>query len=535
MDSTLYTCLITIHRASNVPISDLNTFSSDPYLYLTLSADEGAEGQVQTLTHRIQTERRTRDPTFNAEWVVSGLPARGFNLAVTLIDEDPGNYDDKLGQAVLRFPSVGQTFEESWESGEQEYKVHKRKGQLKSKFGTFVARAVTRGKVGHRCRVWISVKVLGKAGDQKDHRIYTYGPHRYVQHFSPILGSFLGAAKAPNEDHTQPSLKASTFVANRIQLSGPVPASLRHRYVGFAPFIKAMFKRKGIEGILLHRALHRQHTCIYKWDKRTVCGTVTLSQGEDAQQLANGVNGHDKGKGPSSESDAFAHQLLQMTSHGTHGRIFTYVIMLDGEWRFTETGEEFAIQFLSKHTMHSDVSVEVAFSGEFFVRPLHDHDQHDDEEHVSLDPSQYELVIDNDSGTYRPNKDLLPTLQSYLASPNNLAAFGRITAIDGFDEKLKKWKEDRAKVKSQSRSGKGKEERQGKVVQASISSSSSSSSVSASSVSSEEGEALGLGRKSSVNSERVEAALKEVAKRADDNEDKDSRARNEEREASVPQ
>ena len=35
------------------------------------------------------------------------------------------------------------------------------------------------------------------------------------------------------------------------------------------------------------------------------------------------------------DSLAMAKQFLKMTSYGTHGRIFTYVIMLDGEWRFT--------------------------------------------------------------------------------------------------------------------------------------------------------------------------------------------------------
>ena len=50
------------------------------------------------------------------------------------------------------------------------------------------------------------------------------------------------------------------------------------------------------------------------------------------------------------------------------GRVYTYIITLQGEWRFTETGSEFSIQFLSKHSMHSDFSQEVACAGEFFVR-----------------------------------------------------------------------------------------------------------------------------------------------------------------------
>ncbi|THH31396.1 hypothetical protein EUX98_g2778 [Antrodiella citrinella] len=449
MSSTaLYTCLITIHRATNVPVSDFNNFTSDPYFHISLSVNIG-NGAPQILAHRTRTERSTRDPTFDSKWVVSGIPSRGFNLALTLMDEDPGNHDDKLGQAVLWFPFAGQTFEEGWESGEQEYDVHKRKGEFKSRVGSFVAKAVTREKVGHRCRVWVSVKVVGKAKSQTDHRIYTLGPR---------------AAKAPNEDHSQPSLKASTFVANRLQLAGPVPTDLRHRYVGFAPFIKAMFKRKGIEGMILHRALHRQHTFIYNWAKSTVYGITSASEDEDHRQEGEGDSGEGKGNSLSTESEAFARQLLKMTSHGTHGRIFTYVIMLDGEWRFTETGEEFSIQFLSKHTMHSDVSIEIAFSGEFFVRSLHGDDTSDEEHTSPSHPSEYELVIDNDSGTYRPRSDLLPTLQAYLASPENLAAFGRVIAMDGFDEKLKKWKENRTNVKSEFRNSKGKGRENGKVV-----------------------------------------------------------------------
>lgn len=128
------------------------------------------------------------------------------------------------------------------------------------------------------------------------------------------------------------------------------------------------------------------------------------------------------------------------------GRIFTYVLTLDNLWRFTETGKEFGIDMLSKHTMHSDVSIYIAFSGEFFIRRLKhshrppppepteetsqshppDHGQNpthpaedissgppDDE--PPKDPSYYELVIDNDSGTYRPNAELLPVLKDFLA------------------------------------------------------------------------------------------------------------------------
>jgi hypothetical protein len=206
------------------------------------------------------------------------------------------------------------------------------------------------------------------------------------------------------------------------------------------------------------------------------------------------------------------------------GRLYTYVITLQGEWRFTETGPEFAIDFLSKHSMHSDVSKEVACAGEFFVRRRQGHkkspssgsghvrngsfgqrksqdgekkeeefeeagfgtekdnekdekssektktDDHDDskegsskdksddvnasEFNVSDKPAHrvgrsrdlqnFVLIIDNDSGTYRPDSKSLPSLQKYLE--RNLPGL-KVKAMACDDEKLKKWKEEQKPTK----------------------------------------------------------------------------------------
>lgn len=196
-----------------------------------------------------------------------------------------------------------------------------------------------------------------------------------------------------------------------MQLKGPVPADLYHRYVEFKPFVAGMFQARSLRGRILHKALHHQHQRIYNFDRSTLNGTFA----EPCRELTQ--------------------KFLEFAHYGQGGRIFTYVITLDGQLRFTETGKEFGIDLLSKHTMHSDVSIYIAYSGEFFVRrhkhrhrrhspaplpdadfPVEERELSGDAIELSTEPSDYELFIDNDSGTYRPNAAKLPVLKTFIAS-----------------------------------------------------------------------------------------------------------------------
>lgn len=125
----------------------------------------------------------------------------------------------------------------------------------------------------------------------------------------------------------------ASFQANEIQLTGPVPTELYQRFVNFSMFVKPMFQPKGLQGHLLHAALHRQHEKVYHYDIHTQYGRI---------------------KGPGND---LAQRFLDMAQWGEGSRLFTYVMSLDGLFRFTETGAEFGIDLLSKHTMHSDVAV----------------------------------------------------------------------------------------------------------------------------------------------------------------------------------
>lgn len=228
-----------------------------------------------------------------------------------------------------------------------------------------------------------------------------------------------------------------SFQANELQLCGPVPNELYHRFVDFKSFVHGMFESTGVRGRVLHKALKYQHNQLYRFDKRTETGVVDDDDDED--------------KG------ALARRFLELAHWDEGGRIFTYVVTLDGLLRFTETGKEFGIDLLSKHTMHSDVNVYIAWSGEFLIRRLARAGTEDGGTHPAddlpggpphdpppKDPEHYELIIDNDSGTYRPNADLIPIFQKFLE--RNFHGL-KIRVFNGFDKELEKIKKDQLEIK----------------------------------------------------------------------------------------
>ncbi|KAJ5528016.1 hypothetical protein N7513_012175 [Penicillium frequentans] len=405
-----YTVKFTFHRGEDLPIADFGSFSSDPYVYAQLQVDlPRRHKQDPVMSFRSPTVRKNMNPIWNSEWIVANVPASGGLLKAYLMDEDPADHDDKLGIAFIDIPAL-----EGWKGfKEQPFKVKKRFGSKR----VYVFTNVSAFATGHHKESFLimSMECLGRTPGTDGGQMYTLGPNYWFKHFSPLFGRLTGTkdqVKALDENGKPTS--RYNFQAIQMQLRGPVPAELYHRYVEFRPFVAGMFQAQSLRGRILHKALHHQHQRIYNFDRSTLDGTFAEPCHE------------------------FTQKFLEFTSWGQNGRIFTYVITLDGKFRFTETGKEFGIDLLSKHTMHSDVSIYIAYSGEFFVRRIvHRHQRQSpssrtetaendfpvEEDEMpqellqsSTDPSDYELFIDNDSGTYRPNSEKLPLLKEFIAS-----------------------------------------------------------------------------------------------------------------------
>lgn len=439
-----YTIRIRIHQATNLTMGDAHVFSSDPYVLAQLKTPSVSTRHKEDppLRFRSQTIHRSTEPEWNAEWIVANVPSSGFKLKLRVYDEDPADHDDLLGKVHITVPKI----DGDWKG----YKLESFPLKLRdsSKRALLIRSAAKALRIVSEMRgeLYVSIKVLERTptDDGQNGRMYTIRPCRWIRHYSPILGRIANIKEPGEEEEKEEKAQAGdvdarkgsvtngktkkkaeryNFQANQMQLPGPVPAKLYHRFVEFKPWVKRMFTTKGFQGIVLGKALHHQHTRVYNFGRSTEWGSFT--------------------EAPSAE---LTKKFLELVHYDIGGRIFTYVLTLDALWRFTETGKEFGIDMLSKHTMHSDVSIYIAFSGEFFIRRLKhknrppppdpvesssqqaplDHKPNETHPPADLsnsnpdsdppiDPSNYELVIDNDSGTYRPNAAMLPVLSEYLS------------------------------------------------------------------------------------------------------------------------
>ncbi|KAJ5555444.1 hypothetical protein N7461_003914 [Penicillium sp. DV-2018c] len=424
-----YTLKITFHRAEDLPIADFGSFSSDPYVAAQMVVGlPKRHKQDPAVRFRTPTVRKDMNPKWECEWIVANVPASGFNLKCYVMDEDPADHDDKLGIAFIDVPALS----EDWAGfKEKRFKVKKRFGSKR----VYVFTNVSAFATGHHKESWlvVSIECLGKTPGTEGGHMYTVGPNHWFKHFSPMIGRLAGIKdQVQSTDGSGKAISRYNFQAIQMQLTGPVPSELYHRYVEFKPFVAGMFQAQSLRGRILHKALRHQHQRIYNFDRTTLHGSFLTPCRE------------------------FAQKFLEFAHYGQGGRIFTYVLTLDGQLRFTETGKEFGIDMLSKHTMHSNVSIYIAYSGEFFLRRRkHRHRPHspedraerahiaesstvptdkfpveEDETHnegkdlqqteegvlISTDPADYELFIDNDSGTYRPNAEKLPLLREFISS-----------------------------------------------------------------------------------------------------------------------
>lgn len=190
-----YTIKITFHRAENLPVADINTLSSDPYVKAVLRTSlTKRHKQDPDLTLRTPTIHKSTEPTWDTEWIIANIPSSGFKMKCRLYDEDPADKDDRLGNAHIDVSHI----DDNWQGfKEKKFELKKRMGSKRA----YLLKGAASLLKGHKIEGFliVSVENLGKSDDEHGGRAYTIGPLAWSRHFSPLIGRLVGT-KDPDKE-----------------------------------------------------------------------------------------------------------------------------------------------------------------------------------------------------------------------------------------------------------------------------------------------------------------------------------------------
>lgn len=192
-----YTVRFVFHAATNIPIADFHTGSSDPFLVATLKGTQPKRHKEDPdLKYRTRTLHTTTEPKWEEEWVVSNVPPTGFTLKCRMYDEDVADKDDRLGNVTINVDSISDDWPGIPPPG-QEFEAKKRVMSKRAFILKGIASAIVHGShIAPRLR--ISMEVLGKS-EPPYAQMCTLAPTRWIKHNSPMIGRLIGAKVNANE------------------------------------------------------------------------------------------------------------------------------------------------------------------------------------------------------------------------------------------------------------------------------------------------------------------------------------------------
>lgn len=245
---------------------------------------------------------------------------------------------------------------------------------------------------------------------------YTFdGPIRFSRHFSPTVGRLTSV----NDERLYSTWKM--YLKGVPLIFGDFQQPWNHSYQAAQTIFGT-----GPSSFAVRSGIQAGHKMLYA--RRTTNGFGTIESAADVHHILQG--GRNPNSPVASASPATPH-------HRVKPAVYTYVIAVeDSSFRFSETGAAFFVDFASKHALHSNCAETVRYSGEFHPRPKGGWQNFSDE--TPDESVDWELVIDNNSGTYSPDKAMLPKLKQLLEY--NFPGFG-IYALDHEDPQLKESRE----------------------------------------------------------------------------------------------
>ncbi|KAK6529395.1 hypothetical protein TWF281_008571 [Arthrobotrys megalospora] len=433
--SPQYDLRLTIVSASHIAIADLRG-TSDPYIIGKLKNVKGLipeVGKASRVHFRTSTKAKTRDPEWRETWKFGGV-REGTYLKLKLFDEDSKqSTDEKLGSIKLVLRNFDKNLLDGFEHTRhipiRGYKGKKHIQVLTAFFDLCNPEDYLESPEPH---ITVNLQLLPPTYPSNS-SIHLISPTRYSVHCSPLANlvtttpskkhqNASGSQEAPPDALEHPS---TAFKAYKIALIHPPPSKSLQFHADMSH--SKAFDPTKLHYRFLRHLVRKQYQNIYGHDANTIYGAW-----DDPGSVGQGLV-----------------DLLQPVEN----KLFTFVITTNGEWRFCETGDEYKINHLSKHGMHSNGQDKVVWSGEFFVRFEKDVSEEDikdakmynrdGEQNKVVDGGQaqgrWKIYLDNDSGTFSPNEEKIAVFREFMAQ--NLKGI-EVVVKDFKDEGLKKAKKE---------------------------------------------------------------------------------------------
>ncbi|KAH6906710.1 hypothetical protein BKA70DRAFT_1286677 [Coprinopsis sp. MPI-PUGE-AT-0042] len=371
--------------ATGLPKMDV-VGSADPYFVAQL------DGQLTYVSNVIGNHL---SPVWNAVWRIKNVPSTA-SLAVCVYDKDEGSArDDVIGK-----------FTSSVSPGAKEFEIEGPLLALRKGRGTF----------------WLKIDSQPASDPQQRQNLYLFdGPIRYTRHFSPTVGLFtasstvrgLGAAAASEHSTSKPGGPVQDprmYSTWKFHIKG-VPLFFRdvtQPWNTKYPAAQKIFG-PGPASLAVRSTVQAGHNMLYA--RLASNGFGTLDTKVHSKDNTNGLN-----LGPEPDEPITLKEILHAGSdydERIKPAVYTYIISSkDDTLRFSETGAAFFVDFASKHALHANCATEVRYSGEFHPRPVGGWARFS--EGIKGDDVDWELVVDNNSGTYAPDKGMLGAVRDCL-------------------------------------------------------------------------------------------------------------------------
>ncbi|KAF3188919.1 hypothetical protein TWF225_003291 [Orbilia oligospora] len=412
-----YDLRLTVVGASNIAIADLRG-TSDPYIIGKLKNVKGLipeVGKASRIHFRTSTKAKTRDPEWRETWRFGGV-REGTYIKLKLFDEDGKQaVDDKLGSIKLVLRDLENNLRDGLEHTRHiPIRGHKGKKHIQVLTAFFDLCNPEAYMDSPEPHITLNLQLLPPTYPS-NLLTHLVSPTRYSVHYSPLANLVTTTPSKKNQNASEAqevppdaaSHPSTSFKAYKIALVHPPPSKSLQ-------FHADMSHSKAFDPSKLHyrffrHLVRKQYQNIYGHDNNTVYGAW-----DDSNDVGQGLV-----------------DLLQPVEN----KLFTFVITTNGEWRFCETGDEYKINHLSKHGMHSNGEEKVAWSGEFFIRFDKDVTVEDvkDAKMYARDGEQakaggekaniagvqpqgrWKIYLDNDSGTYSPDKGKVDTFREFMA------------------------------------------------------------------------------------------------------------------------